>query len=147
MNLQAIIFTGIQGSGKSTFYKDSFFSTHVRISLDLLKTRRRELRFIQTCLETGANFVIDNTNITAEHRRKYIDISKGAEYEIIGYFFESDLDSALSRNRLRQGKERIPEAGVRAMYTKLEIPKKEEGFDMLYKVRIGNEGWSVEEIG
>ena len=34
--MEAIIFTGIQATGKSTFYKQNFFNSHVRISLDLL---------------------------------------------------------------------------------------------------------------
>ncbi|MEL6944740.1 MAG: ATP-binding protein, partial [Bacteroidota bacterium] len=36
--MQAILFIGIQASGKSTFYKERFFNTHVRISMDLLNT-------------------------------------------------------------------------------------------------------------
>ena len=39
---ECIIFVGIQGSGKSTFYKENFFKTHVRINLDMLKSRNRE---------------------------------------------------------------------------------------------------------
>src|SRR4051812_8782542 len=37
--MEAVILIGIQGSGKSTFYRERFFDTHVRVSLDLLKTR------------------------------------------------------------------------------------------------------------
>jgi len=39
--MEAIIFIGIQATGKSTFYKDNFFKTHIRINLDMLKTRKR----------------------------------------------------------------------------------------------------------
>lgn len=28
--MEAIIFVGIQGAGKSTFYRDRFFNTHIR---------------------------------------------------------------------------------------------------------------------
>ena len=38
--MEAIIFVGLPGSGKSSFYKERFFNSHVRISLDLLKTRQ-----------------------------------------------------------------------------------------------------------
>jgi len=34
----AVIFTGIQASGKSTFYKEQFSRTHIRINLDMLRT-------------------------------------------------------------------------------------------------------------
>ena len=40
--VEAVIFVGLQGSGKSTFYRERFFDTHVRLSLDMLKTRHRE---------------------------------------------------------------------------------------------------------
>jgi hypothetical protein len=39
---QAVIFIGVQASGKSTFYMDRFFRTHMRINLDMLHTRNRE---------------------------------------------------------------------------------------------------------
>ena len=42
LNMEAVILIGIQGSGKSTFYRERFFDTHVRINLDMLKTRQRE---------------------------------------------------------------------------------------------------------
>ncbi|MDL2321544.1 ATP-binding protein, partial [Desulfosarcina sp. OttesenSCG-928-B08] len=66
--MEAIIFCGIQASGKSTFYLERFFKTHVRISLDLLRTRNRENRFLSLCLETGQHFVVDNTNPTRSDR-------------------------------------------------------------------------------
>ncbi|MCB9352743.1 MAG: ATP-binding protein, partial [Lewinellaceae bacterium] len=32
--MEGILFIGIQASGKSTFYKERFFNSHLRISLD-----------------------------------------------------------------------------------------------------------------
>ena len=40
--MQLIIFTGVQASGKSTFYHQHFYHSHLRINLDMLKTRHRE---------------------------------------------------------------------------------------------------------
>ena len=34
--MEAVIFVGVQASGKTTFYKEQLFRSHVRISLDLL---------------------------------------------------------------------------------------------------------------
>ena len=36
--MEAVLFVGLQASGKSTFYRERFFRTHVRINLDMLKT-------------------------------------------------------------------------------------------------------------
>ena len=33
--MEAVIFIGIQASGKSTFFKERFFNTHVRINLEM----------------------------------------------------------------------------------------------------------------
>lgn len=74
--MEAVVFVGLQASGKSSFYKERFFSTHVRISLDLLRTRNRERRLMTVCLETQQPFVIDNTNPTREERAKYVRLTK-----------------------------------------------------------------------
>ena len=68
--MQAIIFIGIQATGKSTFYKTNFFNSHIRLSMDLLNTRNKENRFLETCFHTQARFVVDNTNPTSEERKK-----------------------------------------------------------------------------
>jgi predicted kinase len=76
--MQAIIFVGIQATGKTTFYNQRFLNTHVRISLDLLKTRNRETKFLETCILTQQRFVVDNTNPTVEVRKRYIDLAQKA---------------------------------------------------------------------
>jgi len=49
--MQAIIFTGIQAAGKTSFYLERFFRTHVRINLDMLRTRHREWLLLNACIE------------------------------------------------------------------------------------------------
>lgn len=143
--MQAIIFTGIQATGKSTFYKTHFFNSHVRISMDLLNTRNKESKFLETCLKTHARFVVDNTNPSIEGRKKYIDMAKENKYEVIGYYFNSSLEDAIRRNNLRTGKEKIPEAGVKGCHRRLEIPTKIEGFDKLYFVKIVDGTFTIED--
>jgi hypothetical protein len=48
--MEAVIFIGLQAAGKSSFYLDRFFNTHIRINLDMLKTRHREQLIFQACL-------------------------------------------------------------------------------------------------
>jgi predicted kinase len=138
--MQAIIFIGIQATGKSTFFKEKFFDSHVRISLDVLKTRSREKLFLDACLQSGQKFVVDNTNPTMEDRKRYIAPAKAANFEVVGYYFESKLTDSLQRNRQRLGKQLIPERGVLATYHKLQLPALNEGFDKLYYVQIDASG-------
>jgi hypothetical protein len=80
--------------------------------------------------------VVDNTNPTVEDRQRYIVPAKLAYFEVIGYYFESKISASLQRNQDRSGGERIPEAGIRRAYYKLQIPSLGEGFDRLYYVKM-----------
>ena len=143
--MEAVILIGIQGAGKSTFYRQRFFDTHVRISLDVLRTRPRERTFFETCLRTGQRFVVDNTNVRAAERAVYIEAAKRAGFRAIGYFLEATLSDALRRNGQRTGRAKIPPAGVASAWKRLERPKLEEGFDELYLVTHGESGEFVVE--
>jgi predicted kinase len=144
--MEAVIFIGLQGSGKSSFYKERFFRTHVRISLDLLKTRHRERLFLQACLATDQRFVIDNTNLTRVERSRYIEAAKAARvrYSIVGYYFESKVEDCLRRNAERPEVERIPEVGILSAATRLEFPTWDEDFDQLFHVRLRDDRFVVE---
>ncbi|WP_442508397.1 AAA family ATPase [Novipirellula sp. SH528] len=137
------MFTGLQGSGKSSFFKERFFATHVRISLDLLRTRNRENRILEVCIETQQRFVIDNTNPTCDERAKYIGKSRDSGFRVIGYYFRSKVDDCLRRNKERT--DRVPEVAILSTAKKLELPKLDEGFDELWYVRIENSGFALEE--
>ncbi|MCI0663171.1 MAG: hypothetical protein L0220_19060, partial [Acidobacteria bacterium] len=97
------------------------------------------------CLEGKQKFVLDNTNITATDRRRYIVPARDAGFSVVGYYFSSRLEEALMRNRLRTGKSRIPDAGIAGMYKRLELPRIDEGFDQLFYVRIAETGEFIVE--
>jgi predicted kinase len=134
--MEAIILIGIQAVGKSTFCKEKFYDTHVRLNLDMLKTRHREMLLLHACIAAKQSFVVDNTNTLKNDRSRYISLAKPAGFDIIGYYFQSNLKEALERNYHRAGKGNIPEIGVISKYRKLEIPHYSEGFDQLHYVSI-----------
>ena len=138
--MQVIIFTGVQASGKSSFYLLNLAHSHLRINLDMLKTRHRENMIFEACLASKTKMVIDNTNPTKADRARYIQRAKDAGFEVISYYFETDLKSTLERNSYREGKANIPEVGVRATYKKLEVPNLNEGFDEIFQVKIMGSG-------
>ena len=144
--MEAVIFIGIQGTGKSSFYLERFFQNHVRINLDMLKTKNRFRLLLTACLEGGQPFVLDNTNVTREVRAEFIAQAKAAGFRVVGYYFQSEIAAALARNSERVGSARISDVGVLGTYKKLEIPQHAEGFDALHYVRIDPEGkFQVEE--
>jgi predicted kinase len=134
--MEAAIFVGVQGSGKTSFYLDRFFDTHVRISLDMLRTRQREETLLAACLKAKQPFVIDNTNPLPNDRARYIGPARAAGFRVVGYFFETSLEQAIRRNQQRHGKKRIPVPGVAGTFGKLQPPTLAEGFDGLYTVTI-----------
>lgn len=144
--MECIIFTGVQASGKSTFYLEHFYKTHMRINLDMLKKRSREDIFLQACVEGNQRVVIDNTNPTALERQKYIELFKKHHFKIVGYFFDATLEESLSRNAKREGKENIPKRGVESTFYKLQEPTFDEGFSDLYRVTIEENKFKIVEI-
>jgi predicted kinase len=137
--MQAIIFIGIQGSGKSTVYKEYFFDSHLRISMDLLNTRNKERKLMEYARAVQQKVVIDNTNPSASERKRYINWFKEKKYEVVAYFFEPDLERSLDWNSQRTGKKRVAEIGIKSVLKNLERPSKSEGFDRLYTITLNKE--------
>lgn len=132
--MQAVIFIGIQACGKSTFYKESFVDTHIRINLDMLKTRHREKLILDACIAAKQSFVIDNTNPCIADRKIYIEAAARAGFEIVAYYFKSDIAQSFERNKKRKEKAFIPEKAILCTFNKLELPSYSEGFNKIYYV-------------
>lgn len=144
--MECVIFIGIQASGKSTFYKERFFATHVRINLDMLKTRHRENAYVMTSIQTRQPFVVDNTNPTKEERAKYIEAAKAAGFRITGYYFEPDFHTSMGRNEQRTGSGKVPPVAIKSTISRMQQPEIEEGFDELYVVRSEQGDFVVERL-
>jgi predicted kinase len=138
--VEAIIFTGVQGSGKSTFYAQRFAETHVRINLDMLKTRHREQILLKACIEAKQPFVVDNTNVTADERARYIVPAKGAGFRITGYYFRAGVGELLQRNRQRPLHRVVPDKAIFGTYSQMQPPTLPEGYDILSSVRLSPTG-------
>jgi predicted kinase len=149
--MEAVIFIGLQASGKSTFYTERFFATHLRINLDMLKTRHRERALTQTCISLRQPFVIDNTNPTVADRAIYIAAAKADGFRALGYFFQSQVAACIQRNEARSGRAHVPAKAIAGTSRRLQLPTYDEGFDALFFVRIDPAGgfiveeWRAEE--
>lgn len=142
-NRKMIIFMGLQGSGKSTFYHERF-NDLAHVNLDELHTRNKEKIMLQECIESHESFVVDNTNPQIQDRERYILLAKENGYRVIGYYFASKISDCIERNSKREGKARVPDKAILATHRKLELPSYMEGFDELYHVEIRNDEFIVE---
>ncbi len=131
--MEAIVLCGVQGSGKTTLYRDRFLETHARISMDLLRTRHREAEFLRLCLETRMRFVVDNTNPTAADRRRYVEPARAAGFKVIGYLVETDAPRSVN----------APPHAAGMTARRFVRPTLEEGFDELWHA-TGR--WRVEPL-
>jgi predicted kinase len=134
--LEAVLFIGIQATGKSTFYRENFFDSHIRINLDMLRTRHRERLLVEACIAAKQPFVVDNTNVRILERARYIVPAREAGFRVVGYVFRSHPGEALQRNQQRTGNQVIPETGIWGTYKRLEAPTPEEGFNALFRVHV-----------
>ncbi|TXD98344.1 ATP-binding protein [Psychrobacter frigidicola] len=143
--MQLIIFIGIQGAGKSTFYQRQFFHSHIRLNKDMLNTNHRLQLLFEACLTSKTKTVIDKTNPTVLERADFITAAKAANFEVIAYYLDCPFKDALARNNARQGKEKIPEVGVKGTAKKMQRPRFEEGFDRIFIVSVGEDTFSINE--
>jgi len=145
--VEAVVLSGIQGSGKSTFFVERFFPTHVRISRDLLRTPHREAKFLELCLETRQPFVVDKINPTAADRRPYIEAARAAGYKTIAYWIQAETRDAIARNAARSGTGQVPVPAILGTHKKLVPPSLDEGFDEVWHAWAdGRGGFHVEAV-
>ncbi len=134
---QAVIFVGLQGSGKTSYFKSHFAETHEHISRDLLRDSGREAAAITECIRSGRSFVVDNTNATRGVRAPVIREAKTAGFKVHAYFFDMPVRTAIGRNNHRKDKKPIPVPAILRTAKHLEPPTLEEGFDEIRTVPPG----------
>jgi predicted kinase len=141
---ELVVFVGLQGSGKSSFYRARFAGTPDLVSKDRFPNNRnparRQRQLIEEALAAGRSVVVDNTNPTAEERAELISLARSLGAAVAGYYFESRVADCLERNRLRAGKARVPDIALYATRQRLCRPSPAEGFDRLSYVRLLGEG-------
>jgi predicted kinase len=136
----AVVLCGVQGSGKTTLYRDRFADTHVHVSLDLVGSRARESALVRECLDAQRPFVVDNTNPTPADRARYVDPAREAGFKLVAYLVEVDPPVAVARAD-------IPPARVAATARSLQPPTPEEGFDELWHATATpGGGWRIEPL-
>ena len=133
--MEAVVLCGVQGSGKTTLYRDRFAATHEHVSLDVVGSRAREAALLAACLEEGRPFVVDNTNPTAVARARYLELARAAGFKVIGYLVEGEGRS-----------EHVGPATAASTARRFVRPAPEEGFDELWHATPAPGGWRIEPL-
>lgn len=154
---EVVLFIGLQGAGKSTFYRERFAATHTLISKDLYpkgcNKDARQQRELAAALGAGKNVVIDNTHAGLQERTVSLTQAREAGHRVVGYYFSARIADCLRRNAGRSGVARVPDVAILATAKRLRRPSLEEGFDQLWYVTLDDErgfqvaAWQPEERG
>ena len=150
--MELVILVGLPGSGKSTFYRERFAATHALVSKDLLKSAGRAARkqeaLIADALANGRDVVVDNTNAALKDREPLIALARAHGARVTAYSFVTTPAECLARNRLREGRARVPNAAIFIINKRLQPPTMAEGLDALYYVTLlSPSGFAVTPAG
>ena len=137
-----VIFVGLPGSGKSTYYLAHFAATHVHVSKDLMPAAKgrddRQQKLIADALAAGRDVVVDNTNPSRAVREPLILLAKRHGARAVAYYFDCSVQQAIVRNRQREGKGRVPNVAIFVAAKKLQPPAADEGFDEVHVIDCHN---------
>lgn len=135
---ELVIMMGYPGSGKSTFYQ-RFFAPHgyAHVNRDTLKTPEKCVAAADSALSTKKSVVVDNTNPTAEDRKRYIDVAK--KYGVPVRCFVMEANEALANHmnvtRARLGiTDRVSSIAYRVYGSKARAPSAAEGFTSIVTI-------------
>jgi predicted kinase len=147
--MEIVLLVGLQGSGKSTFYRTHHAATYVLVSKDRFqddrRLQRRQMQLIEQALKEGCSVVVDNTNPMVEDRAPIIALARRYGAAVLSYVFEPDLGDRLQRNARRTGRERVPDRALFITFHRLRTPTLAEGFDRLSRVRPAPDGTFIVE--
>src|SRR5512133_3517593 len=128
---ECVLFVGFQASGKTSYFRARFASTHEHVSKDdFPNVRRRDARqlaLVDVALRAGRSVVVDNTNSTPAERQPVIELARSRGARVVCYYFESTRPESLGRNRRREGKARVPDVAILTTAKRLVVPTLAEG--------------------
>jgi D-glycero-D-manno-heptose 1,7-bisphosphate phosphatase len=147
------ILIGIQGSTKSTFGRDLKDSDSILISRDEEGgSISNLLPLVQKNLSEGKTVILDNTNLTVEVRKPFIQLAKSLKKEVHAVFMDSPAEDCQIRVLHRMYKKHgqvfltgkadfkdphiFPVAVLFAARKSLEKPTSEEGFNSIKVVKV-----------
>ena len=127
---QMIVFVGMPGSGKSSYYKKYLEPLdYVYANQDTLKTRAKVLKVINIALKNGQNVVVDSTNPARTEkisdsgrktagRDEFYHLAEKAGFRVVVLYF---LRDGYGWNKLRDKK--VPDIIYHTYFKNLDSPR------------------------
>lgn len=81
-------------------------------------------------LHKRKNIYIDNTNLSANKRRPYLQAAKKLGYKTVAITFDVDLETLIARQTLRTDKY-VPDSAVKQQYNSIQPPTLDEFDDIV----------------
>lgn len=139
MSKTLYITCGIPGSGKSTWAKrkvEEGWSWNSRDEIRFSLVAEHEDYFsceekvydtfisnIQNDIYDGVEHIIaDATHLNGRSRKQLLDRLTLNEYKVVYVYFDIPLEVAIERNKLREGRARVPDTVIKKMYNSLTFP-------------------------
>jgi len=139
-----VVLAGLQGSGKTSFFRARFAATHAHVSRDLFPNARdpgaRQRSLVEEAARAGRSVVVDNTNARREDRAALAELARSLGMRPVLYWFPPDVRASLARNSVRSGSGRVPDVAVFATAKRLAAPEPSEGFAEAHEVRATEDG-------
>jgi predicted kinase len=139
-----VVLAGLQGSGKSTFFRARFAETHAHVSMDDLRNnrnpRRRQRELVAQAAAAGRSVVVDNTSVRRADRAELVALAHALGMRPVLYWFPPDVKGSIARNAGREGKARVPVVAILATAKRVEPPAPDEGFAEAFDVRPRADG-------
>ena len=127
-----MVLVGLQGSGKSTWVREHLAATHTVVSKDHWpNARRREARqrrVVAELLAEGRSVVVDNTNPVPEDRAPLVAAARTAGVGVRAVWLDTPVEICVARNEGREGRARVPLAGLFGTAARFVPPTTGEGF-------------------
>ncbi len=142
--MDLVVLAGLQGSGKTTFFRARFAATHAHVSRDLFPNARdpraRQRALVEEAARAGRSVVVDNTHARREDRAELVALARALGMRPVLYWFAPDVRGSLARNARRSGRGRVPAVAVLATAKRLAPPDPAEGFAEAHEVRATADG-------
>ena len=136
---EVILNVGFPGSGKSHFTLNVVNNNYQHINQDILKTAKKCIIAVETALKLKKSVIIDNTNLTKENRKVFIDLANKYKVKCRCFIFNTPIEickhNSYFRNYITDGKVNIiPNIVYNMMKKKYVKPELSEGFSEIDEI-------------